>query len=68
MFMARGSDWNTATAQAYGVLNGMIHQQAAMIAFIDVVRLLAIIFILVIPLVLIMRRPQGGASPPPGAH
>jgi hypothetical protein len=46
----------------------MIHQQAAMIAFIDVVRLLAVTFILVIPLVLIMRRPPGGASPPPGAH
>jgi hypothetical protein len=46
----------------------MIHQQAAMLAFIDIVRLLALIFILVIPLVLIMRRPQGAASPPPGAH
>jgi Sugar phosphate permease len=49
-------------------LNGMIHQQAAMIAFIDIVRLLAAIFILVIPLVFIMRRPRGAASPPPGAH
>jgi hypothetical protein len=46
----------------------MIHRQAAMIAFIDIVRLLGIIFILVIPLILIMRRPPGGASPPPGAH
>jgi hypothetical protein len=66
--MSRGSDWNTATSQAYGVLNGMIHQQAAMLAFIDIVRLLAAIFILIIPLVLIMRRPRGTASPPPGAH
>ena len=68
LFMARGSDWNTATSQAYGVLNGMIHRQAAMIAFIDIVRLLGVIFILVIPLVFIMRRPRGAASPPPGAH
>jgi DHA2 family multidrug resistance protein len=68
LFMSRGSDWNTATSQAYGVLNGMIHQQAAMLAFIDIVRLLAAIFILIIPLVLIMRRPRGTASPPPGAH
>jgi DHA2 family multidrug resistance protein len=68
LFMARGSDWNTATSQAYGVLSGMIHRQAAMIAFIDIVRFLGAIFILVIPLILIMRRPPGGGSPPPGAH
>jgi len=68
LFMARGSDWSTATAQAYGVLYGMVQRQAAMIAFIDIVRLLGMIFILAIPLVFIMKRPQGGASPPPGAH
>jgi DHA2 family multidrug resistance protein len=68
MFMARGSDWNTATSQAYGVLYGMVHRQAAMIAFVDIVRLLAMIFILAIPLVFIMKRPRGAATPPPGAH
>jgi len=68
LFLSRGSDWNTATSQAYGVLNGMIHRQAAMIAFIDIVRLLGVIFILIIPLIFIMRRPRGAASPPPGAH
>jgi len=68
MFIARGSDWNTATSQAYGVLYGMIHRQAAMIAFVDIVRLLAVIFIVTIPLVFIMKRPRGIASPPPGAH
>jgi len=68
MFMSRGSDWVTATSQAYGVLYGMVQRQAAMIAFVDIVRLLAMIFILVIPLVFIMKRPRGGAAPPPGAH
>ena len=68
LFMSRGSDWITATSQAYGVLYGMIYRQAAMIAFIDIVRLLAVIFILAIPLVFIMKRPKGAASPPPGAH
>jgi len=49
-------------------LYGMVQRQAAMIAFVDIVRLLAMIFILVIPLVFIMKRPRGGAAPPPGAH
>lgn len=68
MMIAHGSDWNTATTQAYGMVYGMIHRQAAMIAFIDIVRLLSAIFILAIPLVFIMRRPRHSASPPPGAH
>jgi hypothetical protein len=46
----------------------MIQRQAAMISFIDIVRFLGAVFILVIPLVFIMRRPSGNASPPPGAH
>jgi DHA2 family multidrug resistance protein len=68
MFLARGSDWATATTQAYGVLSGMIQRQAAMIAFIDIVHLLAAIFIVAIPLVFIMKRPKGPVTPPPGAH
>jgi DHA2 family multidrug resistance protein len=68
LFLSRGSDWNTATTQALGVLYGMVQRQAAMIAFIDIVRFLGAVFILVIPLVLIMKRPSGSASPPPGAH
>ncbi len=68
MFMSRGSDWGTATTQAYGAIFGMIQRQAAMIAFIDIIRLLALIFIAAIPLVFIMKRSKTTASPPPGAH
>ncbi len=68
LFMARGSDWITATNQAYAALLGMVHRQASMIAFVDIVRLLAAIFLLVIPLVFIMKRPAKAATPPPGAH
>jgi len=45
----------------------MIYRHASMIAFIDVVQLLAAIFILVIPLVLIMKRPRSGAGAGGGA-
>jgi DHA2 family multidrug resistance protein len=57
LFGSRGSDMSTATRQALAGLSGMIHRQAAMIAFVDVIRFLGVIFIVVIPLVFLMRRP-----------
>jgi DHA2 family multidrug resistance protein len=68
LFLSRGSDLTTATKQAVAAISGMVHQQAAMIAFVDVVRLLGLIFIVVIPLVFIMKRPERPAGPPGGAH
>jgi DHA2 family multidrug resistance protein len=46
----------------------MIQRQAAMVAFVSIFRLLGILFLLLIPLVLIMRRPKGRAGPAAGAH
>ena len=62
MFMSQGSSFSVATQQAYATLAGMVQRQAAMIAFIDVIQLLGIIFLAVIPLVFIMRRPRTGAA------
>jgi DHA2 family multidrug resistance protein len=56
--MAAGSSSSLATNQAYAMLQGMLSRQAAMGAFIDVIRLLGIIFIAAIPLVFIMKRPN----------
>jgi DHA2 family multidrug resistance protein len=64
MFLAQGASLNVATQQAYAALSGMIHRQAAMIAFIDVIQLLGFVFLAVIPLVFIMKRPRTGG---PGA-
>jgi DHA2 family multidrug resistance protein len=68
MFLSQGADATTAARQALGAVSGMIARQAAMIAFIDILRLLALIFICGMPLVFIMRRPKGSSAPPPGAH
>jgi DHA2 family multidrug resistance protein len=69
MFMSRGSSFGKATQQSLAALSGMIHQQAAMLAFIEVIRLLGVIFLVVIPLVLIMKRPARSSAPPGGgAH
>jgi DHA2 family multidrug resistance protein len=66
--MARGADATTATRQAYAAMFGLVQRQASMISFIDVFRWLGILFLLVIPLIFLMKRPQHKAQPGAGAH
>jgi DHA2 family multidrug resistance protein len=58
-FLASGADAYTATQRAYAAVFGAVQRQAAMVAFVDLFRLLGIIFLLLLPLVLLMRRPRG---------
>jgi MFS transporter, DHA2 family, multidrug resistance protein len=67
-FMAAGADVTTATERAYAALFGTVQQQAAMSAFVQLFRLLGVIFLLLLPLILLMRRPRAGARPGAGAH
>ncbi len=66
-FIAAGSDPVTAAQRAYAAVAGMVQQQAAIVAFVHVFRLLGIIFLLLLPLVLLMRRPRRAPSAA-GAH
>jgi DHA2 family multidrug resistance protein len=66
-FIARGADVVTATERAQAALFGLVGRQATMLAFVTVFRTLALIFILMLPLVLVMKSPRG-AAPEPGAH
>ncbi len=66
-FMAAGADAVTATNRAYAALFGMLSRQAAMVSFVGLFQLLGIIFLALIPLVLLMKRP-GSGGPPVGAH
>src|ERR1051325_5848979 len=61
-FIAAGSDAVTAAGRAYEVLHGMLFREASMVAFVMLFRLLGGIFLVMIPLVLIMRRPKGGTT------
>ena len=61
-FMARTGDAVAATNQAYVVLYGMVQRQAAMVSFVMIFRLLGILFFVLLPLVLLMRKPQGPRS------
>jgi DHA2 family multidrug resistance protein len=66
-FIATGSDAVTATERAYAALFGMVQRQAAMVSFVGIFQLLGFLFLALIPLILIMKRPthQGG---PMAAH
>jgi DHA2 family multidrug resistance protein len=58
-FLAAGADAVTATERAYAAVFGTVQRHATMVAFVDLFRLLGIIFLLLLPLVLLMRRPRG---------
>jgi DHA2 family multidrug resistance protein len=62
LFMSQGKDAATATQQAYGAVWGMVQQQAAMLAYNDVFRFLALMFIALLPLVFLMRKPKKGGA------
>ena len=61
--IAAGSDAVTATQRAYAVLHGMLLQQASMVSFVMLFRLLGLVFLLLMPLIMIMKRPKSGGGP-----
>ena len=66
-FMAAGADAATATARSYAAMAGLVQRQAAMVAFVGIFQLLGLMFLALIPLVLLMKRPRK-AGAPAGAH
>ena len=62
--IASGMDAATAAQQAYAMAFAMVQRHAAMLSYIDAFRLLSVLFVVVMPLILIMRKPkQGGGGP-----
>jgi DHA2 family multidrug resistance protein len=63
--VAHGSDPVTAVRQAYVATWGLIERQASMLSFVDTFLAMAVVFLLVLPLLFVMKRPQsrgGGAA------
>jgi DHA2 family multidrug resistance protein len=58
----------TAAKQAYAMLAGTVGRQATMLSFVQVFRVLAAVFLLLLPLLMIMKRPPKSTRPAPGAH
>jgi DHA2 family multidrug resistance protein len=55
-FFHEGFDWSAAGRSGLGVLYGMLRQQAALLSFIEVFRVMGFLFLATVPLVLLMRR------------
>jgi MFS transporter, DHA2 family, multidrug resistance protein len=66
-FMAAGADAVTASNRAYAALFGTVQRHAAMVSFVGIFQWLGIVFVALLPLVLIMKRPRHGTAPP-AAH
>ena len=62
MFMAKGADAHTAQLRAYRSMWGMVQQQAAMLSFIRTFQILAALFMVCLPLILLMRKPHRGGG------
>jgi MFS transporter, DHA2 family, multidrug resistance protein len=62
-FIAAGSDAATATTRAYAALFGTLQRQATMVSFVGIFQLLGVMFIALVPLVLLMKRPRAGSGP-----
>jgi MFS transporter, DHA2 family, multidrug resistance protein len=62
-FMSRGGDMVTAAHQARETLFRIVEQQASMLAYNTVFRLLAALFLLMIPFIFLMHRPESKGGP-----
>jgi DHA2 family multidrug resistance protein len=56
-FVARGSDGVTAVQQGYGAAFGLVQRQAAMMSFIDAFWAMGVVFLALLPVILLMRKP-----------
>src|ERR1700730_17770423 len=63
-FIRAGSDPVTATSRSYAALAGLVRRQATMVAFVEVFTMLGLIFLLLVPLVFLMKRPRGKQAAP----
>ena len=63
--ISHGSSAAHAAAQAQGMVYNIVQRQSAMLAFVDNFKMLGVIFLAVIPILLLMRKPRmlAGGTP-----
>jgi DHA2 family multidrug resistance protein len=66
--IASGMDPTTAAKQAYAAAFGIVQRHAAMLSYLDTFFLLSMLFIAVLPLILMMKKPKGGGAPESMGH
>ena len=63
-FISKGTDAATALHRAQAAAFGMVQRQAAMLSYADAFRFLGILFVVMFPLIFLMKKPQKkGAAP-----
>jgi DHA2 family multidrug resistance protein len=67
-FVGRGMNAFDAKNAALQALNGQVLQQSSMLSFNDAWMFVLIVFVLVSPAILLLRRPRSGAEMPADAH
>ncbi|MBV8205788.1 MAG: DHA2 family efflux MFS transporter permease subunit [Acidobacteria bacterium] len=68
MFLRQGSPPALAQQQAYAAIYGSVQQQASMLSFLDVFQTLGALFLLMLPLILLMKPPRKRAGGSMAAH
>jgi MFS transporter, DHA2 family, multidrug resistance protein len=63
-FSSGGSSGPGAASQAYGMIYGLVQRQAVMKAFVDNFYMLGVVFLVVIPVLMLLKRPPKGSSAP----
>jgi DHA2 family multidrug resistance protein len=68
LYLSTGSGPGLADQRAYASIFGLVQREAAMRAFVELFLLLTAVFVLMIPLTLIMKKPKRGGEPGVAAH
>jgi MFS transporter, DHA2 family, multidrug resistance protein len=58
-FRSAGASASEAAARATTMINTIVQRQAAMLAFLDNFKLLGVVFLVVLPILLMLKRPKG---------
>ena len=58
LFQAHGASPWVANLQGLAALYGTLQQQESLLSFVDVFWMMGVLFLLTVPLVFVMRRPQ----------
>jgi DHA2 family multidrug resistance protein len=62
-FHASGADSTTASRKALAVLYGMVQRYASMLSFVEAFWIMGALFLLIMPLILLLRNPRAEATP-----
>ena len=64
VFTSGGSSGPGGAAKATAMISGVVQKQAAMLAFLDNYKMLGVVFLMVLPVMLLLKKPKGAVNAP----